>query len=810
MKKILLLIILVIVARQFAYSQLINCNPDPDDDPWYAGGLPEITPEIHEVINAIPALVLTQASQQTELGYFVDNSQLPFMPPIIYQGSQGICAQAAGIGYMFTYEINRLRNIPSNNDSNLYHASFTYNFLNYGLADTGSWTHDGLLIVKEMGCPDMITYDRTFPNPDWTEWMTGYDKYNKAMKNRIESYETIIINDSTGLITLKHWLYDHGCGADTGGLAVFGVLHMWGLNYGLIQQGPETGKSIIDSVCFTSSNDGHAMTFVGYNDSIRYDFNGDEQFTNNIDINGDGIVDMQDWEWGALKVANSWGTLTWPPNTGGGYVYLPYRFLPDTNLLNGDYAYVCYAIADYQQDLIIKAGLTHPVRDKLQIWVGFDSTAGHAEPPPHVIYREKYSTFSTKTGSLPLLGMNNFDTLKIALDYYFWEIDNLGEVFFCPRQLTGLMQNDGMTHSFSLVDYRWNEGFELACDQVPDSILPGMNWLYIDYDLLPFEIASDILLTTDHVCRLSPVVTNFSTLIFYDTIHELGEPELHFYNGNLQIDTNSTLILYPGVKFIAKRGVNYLTLKGDISANQVTFQAEENARFTILLQNLNNSYTFTDCIFNNVKISGFADSLIIDHCNIGGTSIKFKKGNLLVKNNENFTNSVIKAYHPEGETRSVIIRNNQIVNGSTIDENAVITIDHYDKFIIEDNTLEYVKNHGIELFYAGRRSDDDHLIERNYIESTGIFTNKDIGIHSYFSDVIIRDNYIKNNDYGITGFHKSDIRIIGDTLSSINDIQHIIDNYYCQALFSISSYPSEFRYNIIENNNSNSDSIPHV
>ncbi len=42
------------------------------------------------------------------------------------------------------------------------------------------------------------------------------------------------------------------------------------------------------------------MTVVGYNDSIKYDFNEDGQYTNNIDLNDDGIIDLRDWEVGAF------------------------------------------------------------------------------------------------------------------------------------------------------------------------------------------------------------------------------------------------------------------------------------------------------------------------------------------------------------------------------------------------------------------------------------------------------------------------------------------------------------------------------
>ena len=69
------------------------------------------------------------------------------------------------------------------------------------------------------------------------------------------------------------------------------------------------------------------MTFVGYNDNIKYDINEDGYFTNDEDTNGDGIIDMLDWEIGALKIANSWGG-KWPTQNDSGYIYFPYRLLP--------------------------------------------------------------------------------------------------------------------------------------------------------------------------------------------------------------------------------------------------------------------------------------------------------------------------------------------------------------------------------------------------------------------------------------------------------------------------------------------------
>ena len=60
-------------------AQIINLNPDPDGEPWIAGDLPEITPEIQAKIDAIPEMVLSSISSTLDLPYVVDNSQNIYM-----------------------------------------------------------------------------------------------------------------------------------------------------------------------------------------------------------------------------------------------------------------------------------------------------------------------------------------------------------------------------------------------------------------------------------------------------------------------------------------------------------------------------------------------------------------------------------------------------------------------------------------------------------------------------------------------------------------------------------------------------------
>lgn len=64
----------------------VNLNPDPNGPPWISGGVPLITSEIQQQIDAIPQMQRQSFIDPPEM---VDNSQLEFMPPIFNQ--EGNC-----------------------------------------------------------------------------------------------------------------------------------------------------------------------------------------------------------------------------------------------------------------------------------------------------------------------------------------------------------------------------------------------------------------------------------------------------------------------------------------------------------------------------------------------------------------------------------------------------------------------------------------------------------------------------------------------------------------------------------------------
>ena len=142
----------------------------------------------------------------------VDNSKLKFFPPVIDQLG-GSCAQAAGIGYMFTYEMNRLldRDASASADNRLSYQ-YAWNMVNDG-QDQGGFVEQGLMLAKQYGMMTEADYGLHF----LFKWATGYDRYLHAMRYRTEHiYE---YDDSIPL--MKRYLYDHGDGSSSGGILTF-------------------------------------------------------------------------------------------------------------------------------------------------------------------------------------------------------------------------------------------------------------------------------------------------------------------------------------------------------------------------------------------------------------------------------------------------------------------------------------------------------------------------------------------------------------------------------------------------------------
>lgn len=357
---------------------------------------------------SLPELKLPEQYLMYSLPSSIDNSLLPYFRPIFNQSSAS-CGQAAGVAYNFTYEMSRQRNVWAGLPENQFPSHFVYNFMNYNGYYGVNYFHS-FEILKALGTPTIAEYGGIAVD-DGNMWLSGYEKYRNAMRHRIKAVHRINAGTPEGFLTLKHWLVHHLEGAETGGVANFNAASPWGM-VNLPAGTPEAGKKAI--VQFQGHQATHAMTIVGYNDSIRYDYNQDGIYTNHLDINDDGVVDMRDWEWGAFKVANSYGS-TWGNE---GYFYMMYKLLAEDVYDGGIWNHqvdVLQLHEPYEPLMTIRVTMKHTLRERIKIVAGI-STDTAAMAPEFLLH---FPVFDYQGGPQFMQGGNSDpdkQTIEIGLD----------------------------------------------------------------------------------------------------------------------------------------------------------------------------------------------------------------------------------------------------------------------------------------------------------------------------------------------------------------------------------------------------------
>lgn len=304
----------------------------------------------------------------------VDNSALPYFRPLFVQSGLE-CGQASSIGLGLTYELDAKRNLPANVSQNQYATYFTYDYLNQG-ANAGVSFLESWEIVKRVGNPTVYDYGGLSAGGP-TRWMTGYNLYYNAMHNRITDVGVIYINSPEGINNLKSWIYNH-MGSSTPG----GVAHFYS-QFGAVNDQLPAGTPLAGQYVVTAwgPSPNHAMTILGYNDSICFDYNGDGQYTNNLDINGDGILDVRDWEIGGFKVANTYGNVSNWANQGFAWAtYKSFAENPSSGGIWNNAAYIAYAKQNLEPRLTMKVTLKHTSRNKLKVVAGVAGNISATEP----------------------------------------------------------------------------------------------------------------------------------------------------------------------------------------------------------------------------------------------------------------------------------------------------------------------------------------------------------------------------------------------------------------------------------------------
>jgi hypothetical protein len=445
---------------------LINVNPDPNGEPWIAGG---ITKEEWDA--SVSGMQELGPAPKSGLGKSLalplpdktDNSVYASFRPIFNQQG-GSCSQASSIGYVYTYEIDYLRGLPANVAGNQYPYDFTYNFINSGSGNVGGFPEDAWAIVKALGVPNVTSYGG-FGLGKFTQWVSGYPIYYNAMTNRLDSYFTIKTSTAAGITQMKQWLFDHQNGSTQGGCLVM-AYNASGQVLATIPAGlPEAGKKIMYQF---GNSGGHAVCIAGYNDSIRYDYNGDGKYVNS-DPN-----DVKTWEIGAFLMVNSWGTSF--GNTGK--VWIPYRMLADpagawSSQLSG---MKTQTSGTFTPLLAYKIVLTHSNRSQIRLRAGYANSATATAPTgtPKTFAK----AFNYSGGAYAMQGINS-DAIEIGLDVsdFVPSLTNGDVSLFLLVDSKG---GTGSIASFSLLDYTGGATpVELACSQTNVNIPTGTTTLKI-------------------------------------------------------------------------------------------------------------------------------------------------------------------------------------------------------------------------------------------------------------------------------------------------------------------------------------------
>lgn len=372
------------------------------------------------------------AAQET-MPSSVDNSTLKYFPPLIDQLG-GSCAQASYIGYMFTYEMNRLldRDASASKDYQFSYL-YTWNFINGG-KDEGSLGVEGLKIAFEGGIASEADFPSQYTSSQF-KWASGYEGYLKAIHNRVKKVRFFEVLSREGVDEVRNYLWNRGEPGQPGGIVTFSSRATdWTIetNY----SGPsETGyKALLTKL---SSTGAHAMTIVGYDDLVEFNA-------------PDGTVSK-----GAFIVCNTWGQYYYKHDRGR--FYLPYWFWEqaerDRGALGAD---MVGTDVEYREPKVVfRVKLDYSSRDDLAFRIGVSNKSSDNIPTND--YAVPIANY--QGGDYPMQGRYASSEIEFAFDFssYVGTIDDSAEPkFFLTvcRNKRGDVYGSGKMLEFSVYDYR--------------------------------------------------------------------------------------------------------------------------------------------------------------------------------------------------------------------------------------------------------------------------------------------------------------------------------------------------------------------
>ena len=292
-------------------------------------------------------------------------------------------------------------------------------------------------------------------------------------------------------------------------------------------------------------------------------------------------------------------------------------------------------------------------------------------------------------------------------------------------------------------------------------------------------------------------------------------------NAILEFSENGQLIVENGA--ILELG-NNVTIKGQVAFNKIIIEGTlcgigGNINNPVPITNLHlvslNNITWSGIEFNNPQLIVKLNGCSLSKCYFSGQLTRLE-----ASASTTFTNSLIglnqSGLQVDGCTftnSNILLTNNnesgmfaQILNSTFQNSpaDAMIRIEHYPAFSIQNCTINYDHGTGIDLYYSGC-GNGQYSVKSNIIQKSGSSQDLSWGIKVYHSFADIENNLVTNNRFGIVTLNQSTVRLIGNAgASTANQTQRIINNYQNQVRASDNSFPFYFHNNIIQNTPSGS------
>lgn len=462
----------------------------------------ELGQEIEAAVGAIPDISGDQSAPG--LPATVDNSTLKFFPPIRSQGSFGSCGVYSGTYYTMTYMYALARDLDAKNGGDEFRFSpkWTYNMVNGGDYNNGSWYYWAYEIGQYNGCATFaeFPYVGSTSNPaNYREWCMDPTVWRDAIDRRFNQFGYVNnTNTDAGIEQVKQMLVNGYI------LNIPTYISSW--QWKSIGNDPATAADdlYVGKNCaywVNGTNGYHGMTVVGYNDDIW------------VDINGNGAVDSG--EKGAFRIANSWGT-GWGES---GFGWMAYDALKNPSAVSGgpsagrvtgwspSRAHWVTARASYQPTMVAEFTLNHLKRNQLRMSLGISDltrTTPAATWTSIMINGSRYNS-----------GPYAFDGSTTAVDgtfvLDFTDIAPAGTATEYRYYVGMYDSSSGDTaelSSYKLIDLV-NGGIETVCYDVPQFADASQAYAYVDYYYDDDNIRPEAVAAADPVSGQAPLEVEF-------------------------------------------------------------------------------------------------------------------------------------------------------------------------------------------------------------------------------------------------------------------------------------------------------------